>query len=71
MHDGSLPTLDAVIDAYAAGGRDNPNKSPIVRGFTITAGQKRDVIAFLSSLTDDALLHDPAFANPWTHEEDR
>ena len=66
MHDGSIATLDAVLDAYAAGGRAHPNKSPIVRGFTLTADQKRDLIAFLNSLTDEALLHDPAFSNPWT-----
>jgi len=25
-----------------------------------------DVLAFLNSLTDDALLHDPRFADRWT-----
>jgi cytochrome c peroxidase len=77
MHDGSIATLDEVIDHYAAGGRtiaegplggvghDNPNKSPTVRGFTLTAEQRTDLKAFLASLTDEALLHDPAFADPW------
>jgi cytochrome c peroxidase len=66
MHDGSIPTLEAVIDAYAAGGHNNPNKHPIVRGFILTTDQKRDLIAFLNSPTDEALLHDPALSNPWT-----
>jgi cytochrome c peroxidase len=78
MHDGSIATLDGVLDHYAAGGRtiadgpykgvghDNPNRSPAVRGFTLTGEQRADLIAFLASLTDDAVLHDPRFANPWT-----
>ena len=77
MHDGSVPTLEAVVDHYAAVGRtiaggahsgigrDNPNKAPGIRGFTITVAQRADLTAFLRSLTDEALLHDPRFANPW------
>ncbi|MEP7117757.1 MAG: MbnH family di-heme enzyme [Acidobacteriota bacterium] len=77
MHDGSAATLDDVIDHYAAGGRtiaagpdrgvghNQPNKSPSIRGFAITLDQRADLIAFLQSLTDEALLHDRAFANPW------
>ena len=64
MHDGSIATLDEVLDHDAAGGRtiaegahrgighDNPNKSPIVKGFPLTAEQKADLIAFLNALTD-------------------
>ena len=75
MHDGSIATLEEVLDHYAAGGRtisdgpykgighDNPNKSPIVRGFPLTADQKSDLIAFLNTLTDDTLLHDRALAD--------
>ncbi len=77
MHDGSIPTLDAVIDHYAAGGRNiadgplagdgskNPNKSEHVHGFSITSEQRRDLIAFLQSLTDDEFIHDPSLADPW------
>jgi cytochrome c peroxidase len=77
MHDGSAATLEDVIAHYAAGGRtiasgpyqgighDNPNKSPTVRGFTLGPEQRDDLLAFLRSLTDDSLLHDPRFANPW------
>lgn len=77
MHDGSVATLGDVLDHYAAGGRtisrgafagvghDNPNKAPNVHGFAITEAEKRDVIAFLESLTDSAFLHNPALSNPW------
>jgi cytochrome c peroxidase len=77
MHDGSIATLDDVLDHYPAGGRtiadgpyrgvghDNPNKSPVVRGFPLSAEQKHDLIAFLNSLTDPELLRDPRFSDPW------
>ena len=77
MHDGSMRTLDEVLDHYARGGRlitaephagdgaKNPNKSPMVSGFTLTAQQRADLKAFLESLTDEAFLHDPALGNPW------
>jgi cytochrome c peroxidase len=79
MHDGSITTLEGVLDHYAAGGRtitdgplkgvghDNPNRSPTVRGFTLTSDQRADLIAFLQTLTDTAVLHDSRFASPWTH----
>lgn len=63
LHDGSAATLDDVIDSYAHGGRaGGPNVSPFVTGFTITADQKADLIAFLGALTDEELLADPAFS---------
>ena len=77
MHDGSVVTLDEAIDHYAAGGRtvldgpnrgvgrENPNKSASVRGFAVTAEQRADLIAFLQSLTDEELLRDSRFADPW------
>jgi cytochrome c peroxidase len=67
MHDGSIATLDAVLDHYAAGGRvqDNPAKDPLIGGFSLTAGERHDLIEFLRSLTDEAVLRDPRFSNPW------
>ena len=35
-----------------------------MRGFALTADQKRDLIAFLETLTDTDLLRNPRFANP-------
>jgi cytochrome c peroxidase len=70
MHDGSLATLDDVIDHYMAGGKlDHPNKSRILRPFRLTDGEKRDLIEFLKSLTDEELLHDPRWSDPWTSAE--
>jgi cytochrome c peroxidase len=67
MHDGSLATLEDVVDHYAAGGRahDNPLRDPLIGGFKLSAQDKRDLIEFLKSLTDEAILHDSRFSNPW------
>lgn len=68
MHDGSIATLDGVLDHYSAGGRagkDNPLKDPLIGGFTLSDQDRKDLIEFLKALTDDAVLRDPRFSNPW------
>jgi cytochrome c peroxidase len=66
MHDGSLATLEEVIDHYAAGGKyDYPNKSPILKPIRLTDGEKRDLVEFLRSLTDEEMLRDPRWSDPW------
>jgi cytochrome c peroxidase len=66
MHDGSLATLEDVIDHYAHGGKlDHPNKSRILRAFSLADQDKRDLIEFLKSLTDQELLRDPRWSDPW------
>jgi cytochrome c peroxidase len=66
MHDGSLGTLEEVIDHYAAGGKmDHPNKSRILRPFRLTEGEKRDLVEFLKSLNDEELIRDPRWSDPW------
>ena len=77
MHDGSIGSLEAVLDHYARGGRlipDGPDagdgrlspmKSRFITGFAISLQEKREVIAFLESLTDTAFLTDPRLANPF------
>ena len=77
MHDGSLAALDAVLDHYAAGGRTidsgpyagvghhNPNKDPLIGGFRLSAQDRKDLIEFLKSLTNEAVLHENRFTNPW------
>jgi cytochrome c peroxidase len=66
MHDGSIATLSEVLDHYAAGGRlDHPNKSRILRPFRLTESERQDLIRFLESLSDEELLHEPRWSNPW------
>lgn len=76
MHDGSIATLGEVIDFYAAGGRvlsDGPRpgdgrahaaKNPFIKGFTLTARERQDLLDFLSSLTDERFLTNPDYADP-------
>lgn len=76
MHDGSIATLDEVLDHYAAGGRtiesgpnagvgsESPLKNIFLHGFSLTAEQRADVLAFLASLTDETFLSDPAHRSP-------
>ena len=67
MHDGSMATLDEVLDHYAAGGRGhgNPNKDKRMTGIALTAQNRKDLIEFLRSLTDQEVIRDPRFSNPW------
>jgi cytochrome c peroxidase len=61
MHDGSLPTLEAVVDFYDGGGADSPDKDPVLEPLGLTPSEKQDLLAFLRSLTGDnveALVQD-------------
>jgi cytochrome c peroxidase len=53
MHDGSLPTLEAVVDEYNTGGIDRPSRSSLIHPLGLTAAEKRDLITFLNTLTGD------------------
>jgi cytochrome c peroxidase len=76
MHDGSIATLDDVISHYEAGGRStndgrhagdgsrSPFKSMFIKGFAVSQEERADLLAFLESLTDAAVLEDPRWADP-------
>ncbi len=51
MHDGSLATLEAVVDFYSDGGRSNPNLDPEIHAVHLTGEEKQALIAFLKSLS--------------------
>jgi len=77
MHDGSVSTLEEVLDHYAAGGRtiasgpyagrghDNANRDARMTGIALTRQNRLDLLAFLRSLTDVELTCDVRFSNPW------
>jgi cytochrome c peroxidase len=77
MHDGSMDTLEEVVDHYVRGGtlidsgplagdgRDSPNKSGFITGFLLSGQGKMDVVEFLCSLTDDEFLANPRFSDPF------
>jgi cytochrome c peroxidase len=51
FHDGSASTLDEVVDFYDKGGLANSNLDPALHPLHLTAGEKRDLVQFLESLT--------------------
>ena len=52
MHDGSLTTLEEVVEFYDAGGQPNPNLSPRINPLFLTGYEKAALVAFLRALTD-------------------
>ena len=75
MHDGRFNTLEEVIDHYSHGVKQHPNLddrltvsgttggTPKVQNFT--QEEKSAIIAFLHTLTDELMISDPKFANPF------
>lgn len=59
MHDGSLASLEEVIEHYNSGGQDHPNKSSLIQPLGLSIEQKNDLIRFLETLTDPTFLIDP------------
>jgi len=53
MHDGSLATLEAVIEHYARGGVDRPSRSDLMQPLGLTAQEKTDLVVFLKTLTSN------------------
>ena len=51
MHDGSVATLEDVIDFYSKGGRPNPNLDSEIRPRNFTSEEEHALVAFLRSLT--------------------
>lgn len=56
MFDGSLSTLDEVLDHYAKGGMGHPNQDPRVFPMDLTSAERSDLLAFLSALNDTAFV---------------
>lgn len=77
MHDGSIATLDGVLDHYSAGGRTvtegpyagvgstSPARGQFIVHFDLTDKQRADLLAFLDALTDQDFLTNPRHADPF------
>ncbi len=50
MHDGSLTTLEAVVEFYDRGGRPDPDLDPAVKPLGLTADERAALVAFLKAL---------------------
>jgi cytochrome c peroxidase len=51
MHDGSLKTLEEVMDHYNKGGTPNPQLDPDMKPLNLTPQESADVVAFMKALT--------------------
>ncbi len=53
MHDGSIATLADVVRHYEKGGIDRPSRSPMLLPIRLTEQDRRDLVAFMETLTGD------------------
>ena len=53
MHDGSIATLEEVVDLYDRGGIDRPSRSPEIHPLNLSADEKADLLAFLRTLNSE------------------
>lgn len=61
MHDGSERSLEEVIDLYDRGGRvRRPSLSPLIRPLGLTPAERRDLVAFLRTLSSRDTVTVPA-----------
>lgn len=51
MHDGSLATLEEVVEFYRLGGRANANLDPLLAPLEMSASDARNLVAFLRALS--------------------
>jgi len=53
MHDGSLKTLEEVVEHYDKGGTPNPGLDKDMTKLNLTATEKADLVAFMKALTGE------------------
>lgn len=57
MHDGSLATIDAVLDHYVKGGNAHPLQNKAVVPFTLSPKERKQLKAFFNTLIDVSYLN--------------
>ena len=55
MHDGSLGTLEEVVEFYNRGGHGNPNRDPDLKPLDLSPDEKAALLAFLRALDGDVM----------------
>lgn len=56
MHDGSVQNLEQVLAHYQKGGAKNPRQDPRITSFTLSAIEKKQLLAFFDALIDTSYL---------------
>lgn len=70
MHDGRFQTLEEVLDHYNQGVQLSSTVDPTIAnteatGLFLTEEDKQDLVNFLKTLTDETLMAEPAFSDPF------
>lgn len=66
MHDGRFGTLEAVLEHYSSGIKTSATLDPRLpaSGLNLSSVQKKQILAFLNTLTDQALTQNPEYQKP-------
>jgi cytochrome c peroxidase len=56
MHDGTMKSLDEVIEHYSKGGNNHPLQNKSIQVFKLSVTEKEQLKAFLRSLTDTSFV---------------
>ncbi|MGK0384913.1 MAG: cytochrome c peroxidase [Bacteroidia bacterium] len=64
MHNGSMQTLEEVVEHFNSGGVGHLNQSEEIIPLNLTIQEKADLVAFLKSLTDQSFVANSDFSNP-------
>lgn len=71
MHDGRFATIEEVVEHYNSGVKDHPNlDNPLRRNgqprrLDFSDVEKRAMVAFLHTLSDEVMARDPKFSDPF------
>lgn len=71
MHDGRFKTLEEVVDHYNTGMKNSSTIDPALiyplnnGGLLLSIQDKEDLVAFLKTLTDEVLLTNPEYSDPF------
>ncbi|MGB0863209.1 MAG: cytochrome-c peroxidase [Saprospiraceae bacterium] len=63
MHDGSFQSLEEVVEHYNSGGKNHPHKNALIQPLNLSNKEKKELVAFLKSLTDESFIKNPLFQN--------
>jgi cytochrome c peroxidase len=70
MHDGRFKTLEEAVEFYSTGVKNHPNLHSEMKkngepNFHFTEQEKKDLVAFLKTFTDDSFILGERFSNPF------
>jgi cytochrome c peroxidase len=71
MHDGRFKTIDEVLDHYTSGIKNSPNTDPLLYqnlgsvGIPMTTLERKAIVAFLNTLTDNDFTSNKKISNPF------